>query len=73
MSPEILASVSADRTVKLWDLRKTNESISSINVSNPVEDFCVNGDKLYVAHGNVISLVSYKDEKLELLNDFSLF
>jgi WD40 repeat protein len=70
LSNEILASASADRTVKLWDLRQTSEPVSTINMENPVEDFCVAdrlpGQQFYVAHGNVVSLASYSNESLEL-------
>lgn len=69
-------SASADRSVKLWDLRNPSEALSSVTLANPVEDFCAarreETDTLYVAHGNAISQVMV-GEKLETVSEFSLF
>lgn len=33
-------SASADKTVKLWDLRNSTEPLSTLKLSSPIEDFC---------------------------------
>ena len=73
LSPELLVSASADRSVKVWDLRKATEAVSSVSLANPVEDFCMAKNELYVAHANTISMVSIQDSKLEQAGDFTLF
>jgi WD40 repeat protein len=34
-------SASSDKTVKIWDLRKTAEPTCKFVVENPIEDFCL--------------------------------
>ena len=34
-------SASSDKTVKIWDLRKTAEPTCRFVVENPIEDFCL--------------------------------
>lgn len=56
LSEHMILSGSADRTVKLWDLRHTEAPVSSITLEKPVEDFCMraNTQQIYVASGNQI-------------------
>ena len=59
-------SCSQDHFVKLWDLRKTDESLCQFKLENPVEDFCFapapmqpNGEqRLVIAHGNSLTIAS---------------
>jgi WD40 repeat protein len=44
-----LISASADRYVKLWDLRSTAHALASFKVENAVEDFCLFDDKIVIA------------------------
>jgi WD40 repeat protein len=68
-------SGSADRTVKLWDLRNTEEAVSTLSLEKPVEDFCLRGNtqQVYIASGNTLCQASYENDKLELLGNFSAF
>ena len=41
LNEHLILSGSADRTVKLWDLRNTEAPVSSLTLDKPVEDFCL--------------------------------
>jgi WD40 repeat protein len=66
----MILSASSDKTVKLWDLRKTDQAVSSLTTSNPIEDFCMSASSLYLAHGNVITATT---PELSTQNDFFAF
>jgi len=65
-------SASADKTVKIWDIRKTAEPTCKFVVENPIEDFCLARGQLMVAHGNCVSIAKIGDT-IRRLNDFYPF
>jgi WD40 repeat protein len=54
-----LVSASADRLLKVWDLRNTSQSISQFKVENSVEDFCHIDGRMVIAHGNALTMALY--------------
>ena len=62
----LFVSGSSDSFIKLWDLRNTSESVSSLKLQNQVEDFCFRKDQLVVANGNAITLVDLENQESKL-------
>lgn len=40
LSEHVIMSASADKTIKLWDLRNQSEALSSLKLEWGAEDFC---------------------------------
>lgn len=57
----MLISGSADKCVKLWDLRNTAQALTSFKVENTVEDFCLFDDKIIIAQGPTLTLAKVSD------------
>jgi U3 small nucleolar RNA-associated protein 15 len=74
LSEHHLLSASADRHMKLWDLRSTSKPVCSFKVENSIEDFCVlPNNKLVLAQGNTLTLAKLADDSIRRLNDFYPF
>jgi WD40 repeat protein len=60
---DYILSASADRTVKLWDLRNSSEALASVKLSHGVEDFCrLPTGEIVVANGPVMSLLNVSED-----------
>jgi hypothetical protein len=66
-------SGSADKYIKLWDLRNTSAAVASFKVENPVEDFCLFDDRIVIAQGNTLTLAKINESSIRRLNDFYPF
>ena len=52
-----ILSGSSDGTVKVWDLRQTNQAVSSLKLKTAVEDYCLrSASQMVIAHGNSLSV-----------------
>jgi WD40 repeat protein len=73
LDDHIIMSASADRTVKLWDLRATSDGpLDSIKLGLGAEDFCFLPEReIVVANGPALSCVKItEDHKFKLLADY---
>jgi len=68
-----LLSGSADKHMKLWDLRNTQSPVATFKVENPIEDFCLFDDRVVVAQGNTLTLAKMDESSIRRLNDFYPF
>lgn len=61
---DMVVSASADRTVKLWDLRNSSEALASIKLAHGIEDFCrLPTGELVVANGPILSIININGEQ----------
>lgn len=65
-------SGSADKTVKIWDLRNTSSALFTIRLMNQVEDFVTyDENKFIIANGNMLSIANLHLEKgFRVVNEF---
>ena len=65
----LVLSVGQDGFVKMWDLRTTQQPLSSLNVENPIEDFCFGPNReVMVGHSNSLQLLTFaEDSQLKTL------
>ena len=69
-----VVSGSADRTVKLWDLRNTQQAVSTVRLGHAVEDMCpVEGQQWVVANGNVMSVLDVSEGELKRVTEYQAF
>lgn len=68
ISDNLIVSGSADKTLKLWDIRNIGSPLSILKLNNSVEDFLeyANG-KFVVANGSALTLLH-----LDALNNFKV-
>ena len=59
ISGDIIMSGSYDRTVKVWDLKNSEEALSTLKLTYPVEDFVQIGgtNKWIIANGPLMNMV----------------
>jgi len=61
---DLVVSASADRTVKLWDLRNSSEAVASVKLSHGIEDFCrLPSGEIVVANGPILSILNLNGEQ----------
>ncbi|TNV80314.1 hypothetical protein FGO68_gene11371 [Halteria grandinella] len=70
-----IISASADRTVRLWDIRATGQGpLDSVKLSLGAEDFCMVGKMMVVANGPVLSCLEIgEDKKFKKLAEYQSF
>ncbi len=74
ISDNTLLSASADKQMKLWDLRSTSKPVCSFKVENSIEDFCLlPNSKVVIAQGNTLTLAKLANDTIRRLNDFYPF
>ena len=70
-------SGSSDKTVKLWDIRNYSYPLSTLKLTNSVEDFCKydNDGGIVIANGNALSvaLMSEDNSSLSVVNEYHPF
>lgn len=72
----IVLSASADKTVKLWDLRNSSEPLDTVRLPQPVEDFCQLHDlrEYVVANGAMLNVIKLtEDLRFEKLAEYKAF
>ena len=56
---DMLLSASSDRTVKLWDLRNTQQALFTYKLHHAIEDLCAIQDNQWVvANGSLMSILN---------------
>ena len=57
---DIILSASSDRTVKLWDLRNTQQALSTVKLAHQIEDLCaIHGTPSWVvANGSLLTVLN---------------
>jgi hypothetical protein len=64
-------SASADRTVKLWDLRNTSEALASVKLAHAIEDFCrLPTGELVIANGPILSILNLEGNQINRVADY---
>ena len=65
LSDHLIMSASADKTLKLWDLRNHSEALTTLKLEWGAEDFCQidnSNQQLVIANGSVLSVVGINEE-----------
>src|ERR1035437_8594178 len=75
VNENLILSGSADKIIKLWDIRNHSKPVSFSKMSHPIEDFVTfEENRIAVANGNVISVLSMSSEQiLKKENSFTAF
>jgi|LauGreDrversion4_2_1035121.scaffolds.fasta_scaffold1630731_1 WD40 repeat protein len=68
-----IVSASADRTVKVWDLRNPTEALSSVRLAHGIEDFCALGGGFVVANGPMLTLLKINGSEITRTADYQSF